>query len=520
MRKIFLAVLALSCGCEHKHPESRAGAPEEEKTLQVTVWDNGWEVFYEHSPVVAGRVANFATHVTDLRTFLPRREGRATFVLRIGEEAPLEHVEGAPSRPGIYGAQLTFPKAGKWSLSLLIPGETAVQRVELRPVIVHESLEAARKAEAPDPPAGVSFLKEQQWKLGTRIEPVARRRLVERLRLPGAVSARPGSRASVTAPVEGRLLVPVGKSLPGLGDRVEAGQVLALVQPPFSEFAAKLVEANVEVVKSKLAQDAAEQSLARTRNLHAAQAKTERELQESELAFRTAQAQHQGAVGVRDAYQKAGAVFTTQEGKDLPALELRAPISGRVVEVRAAVGEHVGPEHPLLTILDAERVYVEARIPETDVGRVSSARGAAYESMEAKGRPVAILGEGGGRVVYLGLEVDPSSRTIPLVYEVPNPGGHLRIGMTLTVFVETAREEQSLAVPASALVDEEGRYVAFVQTAGETFEKRDLTLGIRDTGFAQVLSGLAEGERVVTHGAYAVRLASVATSLPAHGHAH
>jgi membrane fusion protein, heavy metal efflux system len=106
------------------------------------------------------------------------------------------------------------------------------------------------------------------------------------------------------------------------------------------------------------------------------------------------------------------------------------------------------------------------------------------------------------------------------VYELPNPDGRLRIGMALTVYVETAHVEEALVVPVAALVDEDGRAIAFVQVSGETFEKRDLTLGIRDGAFVQILAGLAEGERVVTKGAYAIRLASVSTTIPAHGHAH
>jgi membrane fusion protein, heavy metal efflux system len=109
---------------------------------------------------------------------------------------------------------------------------------------------------------------------------------------------------------------------------------------------------------------------------------------------------------------------------------------------------------------------------------------------------------------------------VPLVYEVSNPAQALRIGMTLTLYVETATVEDAIAIPQSALVDEEGRYVAFVQAAGETFVKRDLVLGLRDTGFVQVVQGLSEGERVTTEGAYAIRLASVSTTLPAHGHSH
>jgi cobalt-zinc-cadmium efflux system membrane fusion protein len=133
---------------------------------------------------------------------------------------------------------------------------------------------------------------------------------------------------------------------------------------------------------------------------------------------------------------------------------------------------------------------------------------------------VPILGHGGGRLVYLGTSVDLKTRTVALVYEVPNPDGRLRIGMALTVSVETAHMEEALVVPVAALVDEDGRAIAFVQVSGETFEKRDLTLGIRDGAFVQVLAGLAAGERVVTQGAYAIRLASVSTTIPAHGHAH
>ena len=88
------------------------------------------------------------------------------------------------------------------------------------------------------------------------------------------------------------------------------------------------------------------------------------------------------------------------------------------------------------------------------------------------------------------------------------------------MYVETARAEDALAIPDSALVDENGCPTAYVQVSGETFQRRDLRLGIRDSGFSQVIEGLAPGEQVVTRGAYAVRLASLATSVPAHGHAH
>ncbi|RPH44966.1 MAG: efflux RND transporter periplasmic adaptor subunit [Planctomycetota bacterium] len=517
MRRFSLALLLL-WGCGHDHPP---GAPPKDDvpTIQATVWTDRFEVFVEYPPIVAGVPVTLGTHLTDLSSFQPRREGRVVFSAAGEPEGSLEHREEAPKRPGLYLPSLTFPKAGLWKISLRIPVEGSDARVDLPPIRLHASAAEAKAAEKPDAPQGIAFLKEQQWKLGTRTAPVGRRRLIERLRLPGQVTARPGSRASLTAPLEGRLIAPAGRTLPGLGDPVEAGQVVALVQPPFSDLAAKMLEARAEVSRTTLAVSQADQVYARTKKLHEGQAKTDRELQEAEFSLRAAKSAADSARTIHDTYQKIGAVFVGQEGKELPAFELRAPISGTVVSVQASLGEHVGPEHPVLVILDPEKVYIEARIPESDVSRVAGSKGAAYETPDARGKYVPIL-EGGGRVVHLGLEVDAASRTVPLVYEVPNPAKALRIGMTLTLYAETARVEDAIAIPQSALVDEEGRYVAFVQAAGETFVKRDLVLGLRDTGFVQVVQGLSEGERVVTDGAYAIRLASVSTALPAHGHSH
>ena len=122
--------------------------------------------------------------------------------------------------------------------------------------------------------------------------------------------------------------------------------------------------------------------------------------------------------------------------------------------------------------------------------------------------------------MFVGIQVDAATRTVPLIYEAKNPETRLRVGQSVNLFVETARAEDTLAIPSAAIVEEDGRPIAFVQAGGETFQKRDLTLGIRDGNWVQVLSGITEGERVVTKGAYAVRLASVSSAIPAHGHVH
>ena len=79
---------------------------------------------------------------------------------------------------------------------------------------------------------------------------------------------------------------------------------------------------------------------------------------------------------------------------------------------------------------------------------------------------------------------------------------------------------KAVTVPESAVIDDGGRPVVFVQAEGEAFARRPVTLGIRESDAVQVTEGLKPGERVVTRGAYLVRLAALSTQIPAHGHVH
>ena len=108
-------------------------AHELEKVSQATVWNERFEIFLEHPFLSPNEPTEFITHVTDLRTLEPRKKGPVTFVLRYGNELPIRHSEPAPSRDGIYIPKLTFPKQGKWSLSLLIPIEGKEHTIELPP---------------------------------------------------------------------------------------------------------------------------------------------------------------------------------------------------------------------------------------------------------------------------------------------------------------------------------------------------------------------------------------------------
>ena len=542
---LFLGCPASSPPDDHGHAHG-SGGHGEVPVAQVTVWDERYEIFLEHRYIVANKKVNFVTHITDRRLSEPVREGAVTFIGNNNAPEPFKHIENAPSRDGIYIPTLQFPVPGEWNVSLLIPDGGDQRTVKLPAFQVYATQQDANEAATNREPApdGIDFLKEQQWKIGVVTEAAIRKTVTERLRLAGTVKAAPHRSADITTVVAGRLLAPADGSFPTVGDQVEKGQVVALVQPPLAgsdllsfmgnrsqirtlavELSVKGAEAQAVMEKAKITMEYARKAYDRTKELHEKGAKSTRELEETAHELNRARTEMEAAQTLKASYAKARAELSNLDpGDDLkegfPVVELRAPIAGTVAHVNAIVGEHALPEEHVLQIRDTSVVTIEAKVPESDISRLSDSGAALYETPDAPGKFRPILDGGSGRLLYIGQEVDPKSRTIPLIYEVPNEDNRLRLGMAINVHVETARSTDTLVIPNRALVEDEGQSVAFVQLSGELFQKRYVKLGLRDGEHVEVLSGLDAGEQVVTDGAFAVRLASVATSIPAHGHAH
>jgi multidrug efflux pump subunit AcrA (membrane-fusion protein) len=116
--------------------------------------------------------------------------------------------------------------------------------------------------------------------------------------------------------------------------------------------------------------------------------------------------------------------------------------------------------------------------------------------------------------------VDPETRTVPVTYEADNRDRRLAINQTVFLRLFLTPMGKAPVVPEAAIIDDAGRPVVFVQRGGETFVRRPVKLGIRNHGLVQVLEGVSVGDRVVTRGAYLIRLSTMSSAVPAHGHVH
>ena len=130
------------------------------------------------------------------------------------------------------------------------------------------------------------------------------------------------------------------------------------------------------------------------------------------------------------------------------------------------------------------------------------------------------LEELNGRVVSFGKSSDLANPLIPVVFQVKNSAGLLS-GSFVEMYIKTQTNAQAITVPNESVVEEMGNYFVYVQLTPEFFEKREIKKGVTDGFRTEVVSGIADSDRVVAKGAILVKLAQASGSLDEHsGHVH
>jgi RND family efflux transporter MFP subunit len=174
-----------------------------------------------------------------------------------------------------------------------------------------------------------------------------------------------------------------------------------------------------------------------------------------------------------------------------------APQDGFVLEKIILPGQKVEAGMKLYRLADLGTVWVQAQIYEQDLPFVSLGQEADVSLSYLPDRKFR------GRVTYIYPTLDEKTRTAKVRLEFQNPGYLLKPGMFATVELKAELAADAVLVPDSAVLRSGEKNTAFVALAGGKFEPRNITLGPRGEGNVyQVLSGLKEGERVVTSGQF------------------
>ncbi len=508
-------VLAACHGHDHDAVGAGSGStePDELPGQSVTTWATRTELFMEYDPLIVGRETAFAAHVTAMPSFRAVTAGSASVTVKYADGTVLTGAAPAPSNPGIFRPAVTPAAPGPCELLVTVTSPQVTETFSAGPCEVFASEAAARAklGEGTEPPGRITFLKEQQWKTDFALAVVGERDLQDGVRASGEIRPVAGNEARVSAPVAGR--IELTRPPPLLGTPVAANAVLATIVPRAAGGAdSATMTAEVTALKAEVA--AARSELARAERLVAEQAAPARSVDEARTRVAIAEARLGGATG-RLAQYSASASGAGSGGR---RFQVRAPIDGTLVAIDVTTGENVDEGQALFDVIGLDKVWLVAQVFEPDVPRVDGAR-AAWFTIDGYDEPF-VVDERSGRLVTIGRVIDPRTRTAPVIFEVDNQAGKLRIGNFTKVVIATGQPRRVLALPESALVDDAGKAVVYVMAEGEAFERRPLRLGTRVQGWVEVLEGVTAGERVVTKGAYEVRLAAAAGSVPAHGHVH
>ncbi|MBK6899798.1 MAG: efflux RND transporter periplasmic adaptor subunit [bacterium] len=209
-----------------------------------------------------------------------------------------------------------------------------------------------------------------------------------------------------------------------------------------------------------------------------------------------------------------------ETGAPTRAVPLLSTATGVITERMAYEGLRVEPGMPLFQVTDLSEVWVEARFYENEAGLVAA--GAPVEVRLPQDPGVVLTGE----IDYVYPTLDDASRTLSARIVLANEFGLLRPGMYANVTLLVDRGE-ALVVPDDAILDTGERRLVFVSLGGGRFTPREVEVGVRSGGKAQILDGLAAGEQVVVHANFLLdsesriraALLGDAAAVPAGGHA-
>lgn len=199
-------------------------------------------------------------------------------------------------------------------------------------------------------------------------------------------------------------------------------------------------------------------------------------------------------------------------GQNIPS-----PISGYVKSILVKEGDYVTIGQPLVSVTQNRRLFLRAEVSEKYYPYLRTITSANFQT--PYNNQVYELQQLDGKLLSFGKASGDNSYYVPVTFEFDNKGDIIP-GAFIEVFLLSSPMENVISVPRTALTEEQGIFFVYLQLDEEGYKKQEVTLGADNGKSVQILTGVKAGDRVVTEGAYQVRLASASNAIPAHSHEH
>jgi len=333
-------------------------------------------------------------------------------------------------------------------------------------------------------PLEIAITPEIQKQIKTEV--VGNQDISETLMIPGRLEAQNLRLAKIGSPINGRVSDIYG----GLGDVVKKGQVLARVN------SIELTQNQLTLIKATQLIGLKTKAVERAKLLFDADVISKAEMQRIEAELEAVKADFRAS---KDQLEILG-----MSDKAIEKLESSGQVNsfgdvisrtnGTIITKMINLGQIVQPEDVLFSVADLSKLWGVAEIPEQQVAFVQKDQDVTIE-VPALNKKIQ------GKIVYEGDIVNPETRTVMVRTEIDNSDLKLKPDMLISMFIQ-AKKVSKLAIPTSAVVRENDRNYIFVQNNPNTFRLREIELGHKDGQLINVLSGVSQGETIVSDGAF------------------
>lgn len=281
---------------------------------------------------------------------------------------------------------------------------------------------------------------------------------------------------SVSGNIEGNKTVRLGFMVAGRinfiaaeeGQKVQAGELLASLDPESYKIAKDMADANV---------DQTQDEYNRLSKMYATKSISESDYSKISTALKVAKSQQQ------------------LQAKNLKETKLYAPISGVLLKKLTEKGEIIGVGLPLFVVSDIRTVKVNASVPESELHNLHIGNAATvYVSSLDK--------DFSGKISEIGSLAEATTRSFSVKIELKNPDLQIRPGMTAEIRIATKGTESYIAIPADAVLHDtdNSSYVYVADTAKKIAIKRNVSLGGIIDNNVKVISGLTAGDQLIVVG--------------------
>lgn len=279
------------------------------------------------------------------------------------------------------------------------------------------------------------------------------------------------------------------------GNRINSGQTIASIS-------SRNLQDGDPTERARIDYETALREYNRSKTLASQKIISQKEMELVEQRFRTAKANYEGI-----------AKTVTDRG-----VSVKAGMSGYVKNISVTQGDYVSMGQPIMTITQTRRLMLRADMPQQRYGQLKTVSTANFRP--ASDNKIYRLKDLNGKLLSYGKTAQQTGPYITVTFEFDNVGD-LMAGTYADVYLIGSERQGVISIPKTALTEEQGIFHVYTKVKGEkdAYLKREVTIGQDNGQRVEIISGLHNGDEVVTKGTYQIKLASIQTTIP-HGHSH